>query len=108
MSADSPIQWTDATWNPIRGCSLVSAGCTNCYAMGVAARFSGPGLAYEGLARRRSIRKAAVDGRSARHARVAHERSASLAEAAPDLRQLDERSVSRERERRVQLTVCSR
>jgi protein gp37 len=48
------IQWTDETWNPIRGCSLVSAGCKNCYAMGVAARFSGPGLAYEGLARRRS------------------------------------------------------
>jgi protein gp37 len=51
---DTPIQWTDKTWNPIRGCSLVSEGCRNCYAMGVAARFSGPGLAYEGLARRRS------------------------------------------------------
>jgi protein gp37 len=54
VSANSPIQWTDATWNPIRGCSRVSAGCTNCYAETIAARFSGPGLPYEGLARRRS------------------------------------------------------
>lgn len=44
------ISWTDETWNPIRGCSLVSEGCRNCYAMHVAARFNGPGLAYEGLA----------------------------------------------------------
>lgn len=46
------IAWTDRTWNPIRGCSRVSEGCRNCYAEGVAARFSGPGLAFEGLARR--------------------------------------------------------
>lgn len=43
------IQWTDETWNPIRGCSLVSAGCANCYAMKQAHRFSGPGRPYEGL-----------------------------------------------------------
>lgn len=43
------IEWTDATWNPIRGCSLVSAGCKNCYAMKQAHRFSGPGKPYEGL-----------------------------------------------------------
>ena len=43
------IEWTDKTWNPIRGCSVVSAGCTNCYAMKQAHRFSGPGGAYEGL-----------------------------------------------------------
>ena len=54
MSVNTGIEWTDSTWNPIRGCSLVSEGCRNCYAMGVAARFSGPGQAYEGLARRRS------------------------------------------------------
>jgi protein gp37 len=54
MSTNTGIQWTDATWNPIRGCSLVSEGCRNCYAMSVAARFSGEGLPYEGLARRRS------------------------------------------------------
>jgi protein gp37 len=45
------IAWTDATWNPLRGCSRVSEGCRFCYAEGVAARFSGPGLPYEGLAR---------------------------------------------------------
>lgn len=43
------IEWTDDTWNPIRGCSRVSAGCMNCYAEDMAARFSGPGLPYEGL-----------------------------------------------------------
>lgn len=54
MGTKTGIEWTDATWNPIRGCSLVSKGCENCYAMTVAARFNGPGQAYEGLARRRS------------------------------------------------------
>ena len=50
MGDKSAIEWTDATWNPIRGCSRVSAGCTRCYAERVAARFSGPGEPYEGLA----------------------------------------------------------
>jgi protein gp37 len=49
MSAISKIQWTDRTWNPTRGCSIVSPGCVNCYAMKQAHRFSGPGKAYEGL-----------------------------------------------------------
>jgi protein gp37 len=43
------IEWTDATWNPIRGCSKVSDGCRNCYAEKVAYRFSGAGQPYEGL-----------------------------------------------------------
>lgn len=51
MGDKSKIQWTDATWNPIRGCSKVSEGCRNCYAEGVAARFSGPGMPYEGIAK---------------------------------------------------------
>lgn len=38
MSAATGIEWTDATWNPIVGCSIVSPGCTNCYAMRIAAR----------------------------------------------------------------------
>jgi len=46
------IEWCDASWNPIRGCSVVSEGCRHCYAMQVAARFSGKGQAYEGLAYR--------------------------------------------------------
>lgn len=53
MSDDSKIEWTDATWNPIRGCSRVSEGCRHCYAERVAARFSGPGQPYEGLAVRK-------------------------------------------------------
>lgn len=46
---NTKIEWTDATWNPVRGCSLVSDGCKNCYAMHVANRFSGPGQPYENL-----------------------------------------------------------
>lgn len=38
MSDATGIEWTDATWNPIVGCSVVSPGCTNCYAMRMAAR----------------------------------------------------------------------
>jgi protein gp37 len=57
MSDKTKIEWTDATWNPIRGCSRVSEGCRNCYAEGVAARFSGTDkygkpLPYDGLAER--------------------------------------------------------
>ena len=36
MADGSHIEWTDATWNPITGCSVVSPGCTNCYAMKLA------------------------------------------------------------------------
>jgi protein gp37 len=43
------IEWTDKTWNPVRGCSMISDGCTHCYAMPQAHRSSKPGKAYEGL-----------------------------------------------------------
>lgn len=46
---DTSIQWTDETWNPIRGCSVISSGCINCYAMKQAHRFSGDGKPYAGL-----------------------------------------------------------
>ncbi len=36
MADKTHIEWTDATWNPITGCSVVSPGCTNCYAMKLA------------------------------------------------------------------------
>ncbi len=49
VSTTTSIEWTDVTWNPVRGCSLVSAGCANCYAMKQAHRFSGVGKPYEGL-----------------------------------------------------------
>lgn len=51
MSSKSSIEWTDATWNPVRGCSRISEGCRNCYAERVAARFSAKGQAYHGLAK---------------------------------------------------------
>lgn len=51
MSAHTGIEWTDATWNPIRGCSRVSEGCRNCYAERQAIRQSRPGHAYHGLVR---------------------------------------------------------
>lgn len=50
----SDIEWTEDVWNPVRGCKLVSQGCTNCYAMKQAHRFSGPGGKYEGLTRLRT------------------------------------------------------
>lgn len=49
MSDKTKIEWTDATWNPVRGCSRVSEGCRNCYAEGVANRFKGENQPYEGL-----------------------------------------------------------
>jgi len=49
MGDKTGISWADATWNPIRGCSVVSEGCVNCYAMKMAHRFSGPGQPYENL-----------------------------------------------------------
>lgn len=50
MANKTNIEWTDYNWNFLRGCCRVSEGCRNCYAEGIAARFSGPGQPYEGLA----------------------------------------------------------
>src|ERR1700731_2755691 len=48
MSATSSIEWTDATWNPVRGCTKIRPGCKNCYAETFAERFRGvPGHPYE-------------------------------------------------------------
>lgn len=47
---DDGILWCQETWNPVRGCSRVSSGCTRCYAERMASRFNGPGQPYEGLA----------------------------------------------------------
>lgn len=41
MSISSKIEWTDSTWNPVRGCSKVSPGCKHCYAETLAERFRG-------------------------------------------------------------------
>ena len=48
VSDRSRIEWTDATWNPVRGCSKVSPGCAHCYAQTFAERFRGvPGHPFE-------------------------------------------------------------
>jgi protein gp37 len=48
MAATSSIEWTDATWNPVRGCTKISPGCKHCYAETFAERFRGvPGHPYE-------------------------------------------------------------
>jgi len=41
MGDRSGIEWTDATWNPVTGCTKVSPGCDNCYAASIAHRFAG-------------------------------------------------------------------
>jgi protein gp37 len=51
-TTSTAISWCDATWNPLRGCSRVSAGGEHCYAERQAGRFSGPGKSYEGLVRK--------------------------------------------------------
>jgi protein gp37 len=43
MATSSAIEWTEATWNPVVGCSVLSPGCTNCYAMRLAKRLEAMG-----------------------------------------------------------------
>ena len=48
MAAKSDIEWTDATWNPVTGCTKISAGCDNCYAERFSERFRGvPGHPFQ-------------------------------------------------------------
>jgi protein gp37 len=48
MADKSSIEWTDATWNPVTGCTKISAGCDNCYAARFSERFRGvPGHPFE-------------------------------------------------------------
>jgi protein gp37 len=48
VSNNSTIEWTDATWNPVRGCTKISPGCAHCYAETFAERFRNvPGHPYE-------------------------------------------------------------
>lgn len=70
--AETQIEWTDATWNPVAGCSALTAGCTNCYAMQMARRLEAMGVAkYDGLTRK-SGKRAVWNG-------VVREDTASLA-----------------------------
>jgi len=51
--SETSIEWTDATWNPVAGCTVLTAGCTNCYAMRMAARLEAMGIdKYAGLTRK--------------------------------------------------------
>ena len=51
--AETSIEWTDVTWNPVAGCTVATAGCTNCYAMRMAARLEAMGTPkYAGLTRK--------------------------------------------------------
>ncbi len=43
MATNSAIEWTEATWNPVAGCTIISPGCTNCYAMRMAKRLEAMG-----------------------------------------------------------------
>src|SRR5664280_1034150 len=61
--AETSIEWTDATWNPVAGCTVISPGCTNCYAMRMAARLDAMGMKkYRGLTRK-SGKRAVWTGR---------------------------------------------
>lgn len=54
MADSSKIEWTEATWNPVAGCTPVSPGCKNCYAARMARRLEAMGQAkYAGTAERR-------------------------------------------------------
>lgn len=52
MATNSAIEWTESTWNPVVGCTLMSPGCTNCYAMRLARRLETMGQSkYAGITR---------------------------------------------------------
>ncbi len=57
MAENSKIEWTDATWNPMAGCSIVSPGCHNCYAMRTAYRLAAMGQKkYQGTTEKKNGR----------------------------------------------------
>ena len=82
MANLTAIEWTDATWNPVTGCTKISAGCDNCYAERFSERFRDvPGHPFEQgfdlTLRTERLRATPL-----------------LAPAADDLREFDERSLS--------------
>ena len=81
MADGSSIEWTDATWNPVTGCTKISAGCDNCYAARFSERFRGtPGHPFEN-GFDLTLRPDALSSRC-------------VAPATDDLRQFHERPVS--------------
>jgi len=63
MAGLSDIEWTEATWNPVAGCTMVSPGCTNCYAMRMAARLNAMGLKKYAGTTRKSGKRAVWTGK---------------------------------------------
>jgi protein gp37 len=63
MAGLSDIEWTEATWNPVAGCSMVSPGCTNCYAQRMAARLNAMGVKKYAGTTRKSGRRFVWSGR---------------------------------------------
>jgi len=61
--ADTSIEWTDATWNPVAGCTVLTAGCTNCYAMRMAARLDAMGVEKYARLTRKSGKRAVWTGK---------------------------------------------
>jgi protein gp37 len=79
MAENTTIEWTDTTWNPVTGCTRISAGCDNCYARAV--------LGTVSRRARASLRKrvlTSLTGRSGCCSRLA-------GKTTDDFRQLDER-----------------
>ena len=60
MAQQSEIEWTDATWNPVTGCTKVGPGCDNCYAERFDERFRG---VPKGIERSRSAARGVSRGR---------------------------------------------
>jgi protein gp37 len=61
--AASEIEWTEATWNPLAGCAIIAPGCSNCYAMRMAARLQAMGMAKYAGTTRKSGRRHVWTGR---------------------------------------------
>jgi protein gp37 len=96
MSQNTPIEWTDTTWNPVRGCTKVSPGCAHCYAETFAERWRGvKGHAYEQGFDLRLVPEKLTD--------PLHWR-----EAAARVRQQHERTCFRRACRTISSTACSR
>jgi protein gp37 len=55
MADRSPIEWTQATWNPSTGCDRVSVGCDNCYALALAQRLKAGSMKYQMETRGRRV-----------------------------------------------------
>ena len=63
MAGTSHIEWTEATWNPIAGCTILSPGCTNCYAQRIASRLQAMGHSKYRDTTRKSGRRHVWTGR---------------------------------------------